>query len=165
MEDKGNSGLSQYVRIGKEDGSDYIFKFPDDNQMGELKNMGDGNMIFTISGSGVSHYSTNTTIDLLKAGCNITVGAASPITLTLPGATGAVGYQFTIIRTQDVSSTVTIQSQNSETISIVDNVNGSVNGTNIHSNNSQPIGSSVCLFSTGTEWVGTGLSNGWSVIA
>lgn len=163
MENHSNTRLSQFIRIVKEDNTSYIFKFPENNGKGQLKNNGTGTLDFEIAGSGVYHIASDEKLSTTMAGCCITVGANSPIVVTLPTVASAEGQLFNFIRTQDVSSTVTIQSQNSETLSIVDYVNGAISGTSINSNNSQPIGSSIQLYSTGSEWVGCHLSNGWSV--
>jgi len=162
MNDNTATRLSQYVKIQKSDNTEYFFKFPDKNSKGQLKNNGNGTMDFEVAGSGVRHFSADATVGIDQAGCCLTVGAATPIILTLPPVSEASGQRFGFTRTQDVSSTVTIETQNSETLSIVDYVNGPISGTSISSDNSQPVGSTVRLYSTGTEWVGCNLSNGWS---
>ncbi len=97
------------------------------------------------------------------SGCIITVQSATSMTITLPSASGNpfVGYIF--IRTTDTTASVIIQTVDSETITVVDIDNGLLDAqTSITSGAGAAFkNSTVGLFSTGTEWVGQGLSKGW----
>jgi len=165
MNDQTATRLEQYIMIKRQNNSSYFIKYPENNAKGQLKNKGNGEMDFEVAGSGVHHITDDETITMDQAGCCITVGptgATGPIVITMPAVSEAKGQRFGFIRTENIGSTVTIQSQNSETISIVDYQNGSISGTSIVSATSQPIGSTIRLYSTGTEWIGCQLSNGWS---
>jgi len=96
------------------------------------------------------------------AGNIIFIETPSDITITLPSASMCKLSKFTFVRKSDVTGSVTIDTIDTATITIRDITNGLSDSVPSISSPAGFKAANVELISDGVDWIGTGLTCGWS---